>query len=184
MVLPLGGAPILLPGTRFDRQAVAPLVTDIRPGFDLAGALREALKDAGLARARLGLAGSDVMPVYYEERLRQELPGLRLEPADELIEGLRIVKSPFEIRVMEAAARVCDAGLEAAVRASRCASSPASSWRAGPSSARSSSRAAAPASSAASTPGCGAEWLATWGLTGRGHLYYCTSTAGCPRPFS
>ncbi len=119
VVLPLGGAPILLPGTRFDRQAVAPLVTDIRPGFDLAGALREALKDAGLARARLGLAGSDVMPVYYEERLRQELPGLRLEPADELIEGLRIVKSPFEIRVMQAAARVCDAGLEAAVRASR-----------------------------------------------------------------
>ncbi len=118
-VLPVGGPPILLPGTRFDRRAVSPLVRDVRPGFDLAALLRDALREAGLAKARVGLAGSDVMPVYYGERLRRDLPGLRLEPADDLIEGLRIVKSPFEIRVMEEAARIGDAGLEAAWRASR-----------------------------------------------------------------
>ncbi len=119
VVLPLGGRPILLPGTRFDRKAVSPLIRDVRPGFDLAGGLRDALHDAGFARARVGLAGTDVMPVYYAERLRREFPDLRLEPADELIEGLRIVKSPLEIRIMEEAAHVCDAGLEAAYRAGR-----------------------------------------------------------------
>ena len=119
VVLPLGGAPILLPGTRFDRKAVSLVVRDVRPGFDLAAGLRDALRDAGLARARVGLAGTDVMPVYYAERLRRDFPGLRLEPADDLIEGLRIVKSPLEIRLMEEAVHVCDAGLGAAYRASR-----------------------------------------------------------------
>ena len=118
VVLPLGGAPILLPGTRFDRKAVSLVVRDVRPGFDLAAGLRDALRDAGLARARVGLAGTDVMPVYYAEGLRRDFPGLRLEPADDLIEGLRIVKSPLEIRLMEEAVHVCDAGLEAAYRAS------------------------------------------------------------------
>src|SRR4029453_1914286 len=42
VLLPAGGAPILLPGTRFDRAAVSPLVTDVRTGFDLGATLREA----------------------------------------------------------------------------------------------------------------------------------------------
>jgi Xaa-Pro aminopeptidase len=118
VVVPVGGAPVLLPGTRFDRKAVSPLVREVRPGFDLARLLHDALREAGLARGRVALAGSDVMPVYYAERLARELPRLRLEAADDLIEGLRIVKSRFEVRRMEEAARVCDAGLEAAWRAS------------------------------------------------------------------
>ncbi|HZS31834.1 MAG TPA: Xaa-Pro peptidase family protein [Methylomirabilota bacterium] len=119
VVLPVDGLPILLPGTRFDRRAVPPLVRDVRPGFDLARLLREALRDAGLERARLALAGTDVMPVYYGARLARECPHLRLDPADDLIEGLRIVKSPLEIRCLEAAARISDAGIEAAWRASQ-----------------------------------------------------------------
>jgi Xaa-Pro aminopeptidase len=119
VVLPLGGVPILLPGTRFDRKAVSPVVRDVRPSFDLAGTLRDALRDAGLARGRLALAGTDVMPVYYGDRLRREFPRLRLEAADDLVERLRMVKSPLEIRILEEAARVCDRGLEAAFRASR-----------------------------------------------------------------
>lgn len=118
VVLPTGGEPILLPGTRFDRKAVSPVVRDVRPGFDLARLLADALRDAGLAKGRVALAGSDVMPVYYGERLAREFPALRVKPADDLIEGLRMVKSPFEVRVMEEAAHVCDAGLEAAWRAS------------------------------------------------------------------
>ena len=123
VVLPVGGPPILLPGTRFDRQAISPAVRDVRPGFDLARLLCEALRDAGLARGRIGLAGSDVMPVYYGARLARELPDLRVEPADDLVEGLRIVKSPFEVRILEEAAHVCDTGLEAAWRAGRVGAS-------------------------------------------------------------
>jgi Xaa-Pro aminopeptidase len=118
VVLPVGGSPILLPGTRFDARAVSPVVRDVRPGFDLARLLQDALRDAGLVRSRVALAGSDVMPVYYGERLARELPGVRLAAADDLVEGLRVVKSPFEVEVLEAAALVCDAGLEAAWRAS------------------------------------------------------------------
>ncbi len=119
MLLPVGGAPILLPGTRFDRAAVSPLVTDVRTGFDLGATLREAITDAGLAEARIGVAGTDVMPLYYSDALRKAFPRLRLESADDLIEGLRIIKSPFELRLMEEAAAVCDKGLEAAFRASQ-----------------------------------------------------------------
>jgi ectoine hydrolase len=119
VLLPVGGAPILLPGTRFDRAAVSPLVTDVRTGFDLDATLREAITDAGLAEARIGVAGTDVMPLYYSDSLRKAFPRLRLESADDLIEGLRIIKSPFEIQLMEEAAAVCDKGLEAAFRASQ-----------------------------------------------------------------
>jgi Xaa-Pro aminopeptidase len=119
VLLPVGGAPILLPGTRFDRAAVSPLVTDVRIGFDLGATLREAITDAGLAEARIGVAGTDVMPLYYSDALRKAFPRLRLESADDLIEGLRIIKSPFELRLMEEAAAVCDKGLEAAFRASQ-----------------------------------------------------------------
>jgi len=119
VLLPVGGAPILLPGTRFDRMAVSPLVTDVRTSFDLGATLREAITDAGLSAARIGIAGTDVMPMYYSESLRKAFPRARLESADDLIEGLRIVKSPFELRLMEEAAAVCDKGLEAAFRASQ-----------------------------------------------------------------
>src|SRR6266851_6744190 len=116
VLLPVGGALILLPGTRFDRAAVSPLVTDVRTGFDFAATLRGAITDAGLSAARLGVAGTDVMPMYYSDSLRKAFPRLRLESADDLIEGLRIIKSPFELRLMEEAAGVCDKGLEAAFR--------------------------------------------------------------------
>jgi Xaa-Pro aminopeptidase len=119
VLLPVGGAPILLPGTRFDRAAVSPLVTDLRTGFDLGATLREAITDTGLAEARIGVAGTDVMPLYYSDALQKAFPRLRLESADDLIEGLRIIKSPFELRLMEEAAAVCDKGLEAAFRASQ-----------------------------------------------------------------
>ena len=119
LLLPASGAPILLPGTRFDRAAVSPVIKDARTSFDLGATLRDAIADAGLGAARLGVAGTDVMPLYYAEMLRTTFPRLRLESADDLIEGLRIVKTPFELRLMEEAAEVCDRGLEAAFRASR-----------------------------------------------------------------
>lgn len=119
VVLPLAGKPILLPGTRFDRRAVSPLVTDVRIGFDLASRLRETIEDAGLERARLAVAGTDVMPFYYSERIRKDFPNIRLEPADDLIEGLRIVKSRFELKIMAEAADICEKGFQAAFRASR-----------------------------------------------------------------
>ena len=119
VLVPTGGAPILLPGTRFDRAAVSPVIKDVRTSFDLGATLREAISDAGLASARVGVAGTDVMPWYYSEMLRQAFPRLTLASADDLIEGLRIIKSPFELRLMEEAAEVCDAGLAAAFRASQ-----------------------------------------------------------------
>jgi Xaa-Pro aminopeptidase len=119
VLLPVGGAPILLPGTRFDRMAVSPLVTDVRTSFDLGATLREAITDAGLSAARIGIAGTDVLPMYYSDSLRKAFPRVRLESAGDLIEGLRIIKSPFERQVMEEAAAVCDKGLEAAFRASQ-----------------------------------------------------------------
>jgi Xaa-Pro aminopeptidase len=117
VVLPLAGEPILLPGTAFDRQAVPRLIRDIRPGFDLEAALRGALADAGLARGRVGVAGTDIMPLYYVIALRKAFPRLRLVPADDLMEGLRLVKTPFEIGIMQEAAAICDRGLAAAAAA-------------------------------------------------------------------
>jgi Xaa-Pro aminopeptidase len=119
VVLPFAGDLILVPGTRYDRAAVSSIVHDVRTGFDLDALLQDAIRDAGLTRARVGVAGTDVLPLYYVDRIRRAFPRLRLAEADDLMEGLRIVKSPLEIEIMEEAAAICDKGLEAAFRAGR-----------------------------------------------------------------
>jgi Xaa-Pro aminopeptidase len=94
-------------------------IDDVRVELDLWAGLARALRDRGLGEGKVGLIGRESLLHVTIERLQAELPGVRFEWADELIEGLRRIKSPAEVELMRRSTQVgCDmvsAFMEAAV---------------------------------------------------------------------
>ncbi len=115
-ILPVTGDPVLCVDLRgYRKELVA--VEDVRQAGDLVGLAAEVLREKGLAGARLGLAGWDILPLAFYRDLTGLLPELRLEPADDLLNRLRRVKSEAEIGLLRRAARVAGAGLQGALKA-------------------------------------------------------------------
>jgi Xaa-Pro aminopeptidase len=81
-------------------------VDDVRVSLDLWAGLAEALADRGLAAGHVGLIGRESLLSVAVERIREALPDLRLSWADDLIEGMRRIKSEHEIRLMRESTRV------------------------------------------------------------------------------
>jgi Xaa-Pro dipeptidase len=96
----------------------APVIDDIRLGLDVEQLLVDAIRDLGLERARLGLAGSEVLPWTVAHRLQREFPHLVLKPADLLMSQVRLTLSPAECDLVRqsvaAGSRMLNAGLAAA----------------------------------------------------------------------
>ena len=67
---------------------------------DLYARAAQALVELGLGKARIGIAGTTVMPHSGWEVLRAALPGATLLAADNLLGRLRMRKSPAEVAMM------------------------------------------------------------------------------------
>jgi Xaa-Pro aminopeptidase len=66
----------------------------------------EALREAGLANAKVGLVGEDVMPVSFHRAITTALPGIAFTPADAILTAMRRIKSPAEIALLRHASLV------------------------------------------------------------------------------
>jgi Xaa-Pro aminopeptidase len=97
---------LIVDGADYRRDLVG--IEDVRFALDFPGAVAGALEERGLARGRIGVCGSNVMSARVFQLLREELPGCELLDADDLIEALRVIKSPFELERIRAAAAVGD----------------------------------------------------------------------------
>ena len=73
---------------------------------DVYGATVRALREAGLAAGRVGLAGASCLPLAAWHRITDELPSLETTPADELLFRLRMHKSPVELELMRHASAI------------------------------------------------------------------------------
>lgn len=73
-------------------------------------ALSDMLESMGLSHARVGVDLSRV-PVTLMDALKGELPDVVWEPADSLYRGLRILKTPEEVALIEKAAAQLDRGI-------------------------------------------------------------------------
>ena len=102
-------------------------VGDIRPG-GMTGDVIETLKSFGLAHERVGVIGfsnsrPQVVPdsVLYQphSRILAEVPEVVFSDASGLLDELRMIKSPEEIRMLEKASALSDAMYEALVRSFR-----------------------------------------------------------------
>jgi Xaa-Pro dipeptidase len=80
------------------------------PPRAFAGALSDMLESTGLSKAKVGIDFSRV-PVTLMDALRRGLPNVGWVPVDSLYRGLRIVKTPGEVALIEKAAAQLDRGI-------------------------------------------------------------------------
>ncbi len=105
VVLPADGEPTLVvdqPDWRRDLVTVE----DVRFSLDLPRAVAEAMRDRGMGD-RVGLVGGTALLAAPYRRLVEALPqGIELVPADDLVERLRVDKSPLELDLLRRSAAV------------------------------------------------------------------------------
>lgn len=69
--------------------------------------LVEALAELGVRR--IGIGHLELLPLGFDQAIRQGLPGVEIVSATKLFDEARMVKSPWELERMRTAARVSDA---------------------------------------------------------------------------
>ncbi len=92
-------------------------VAGLKAGMDLGAELAAAVRELGLATAKLGVAGSESMPVTLWLALTKALGKAVLEPADELLREQRAIKSLPEVELLGEAAGVGRQAVQAGVEA-------------------------------------------------------------------
>jgi Xaa-Pro aminopeptidase len=110
IVLPVEGEPTLVVDlTGWEPDAVA--IDDVRFTLDVPRGVADVLAERGLAGAPLGLVGRQTLLASARDAIDERLGHrLALTPADEILERLRLVKSPAELALMRNAAAVgCEA---------------------------------------------------------------------------
>lgn len=98
---------LIVDGADYRRDLIG--IEDVRFALDFPAAVAQALRERGLDRRRLGVAGLNVMSARVHRLLCERLPGCELRDADDLIEALRVIKSPFELERIRDAAQVGEA---------------------------------------------------------------------------
>jgi Xaa-Pro aminopeptidase len=92
-------------------------IDDVRVALDLWAGFADALEDRGLGKGRVGLIGRESILHVAIDRIGERLPELTFAWADDLIEGMRRIKSEAEIRLMRESTRVGAEMVEAFVEA-------------------------------------------------------------------
>jgi Xaa-Pro dipeptidase len=106
--------PILISPMGYQKDKVVG-IEYAKTGFDYVGDVVAALKERKLDEKKIGVAGMDVLPVEYYGRLKQSLPKATLEPANDILESQRVIKSPMEQKILREAARIACEGLLAGI---------------------------------------------------------------------
>lgn len=104
LISPLGYAPNLTTGV--DRAK-----TSVNFGEDLV----QAINESHVAKIRIALAGSDIIPVVYLDELRRNFPEMTVVFADSFLARRRMIKSESEVKILRFAAHVADKAVDAAV---------------------------------------------------------------------
>jgi Xaa-Pro aminopeptidase len=92
-------------------------VDEVLDRRDVYALVADTLAERGLQSGRIGVARAQLLPLPLYLALRERFPKLQLVPADDLVESLRIVKSPAEIALMRHAQDVSVAVMSAMLAA-------------------------------------------------------------------
>ncbi|MDE0241978.1 MAG: Xaa-Pro peptidase family protein [bacterium] len=112
VILPADGEPVLVADDRPERDSDL-AIGDVTVTGDVTGSVIAAMKKAGLAGGRIGIAGSDTLPWSLHNALAAALPEITWIPADDILGRLRMVKSPGEIAMLRRASQVGGRATEA-----------------------------------------------------------------------
>ncbi len=112
VVLPADGEPVLVADDRPERDSDL-AIGEISVTGDVTGSVIAAMQKAGLAKGRVGVAGSDTLPWSLHNALAEALPEVAWVPADDILGRLRMVKSPGEVAMLRRASQVGSRATEA-----------------------------------------------------------------------
>jgi Xaa-Pro aminopeptidase len=106
LVLPASGEPVLVVDfPELDDKRV--FVDEIRPAMHVPQGVADVLRERGLSGECLGLVGKDTMLLSHAHAMECRLGSeLNFEPADHILEGLRVIKSPAELGLMRRASAI------------------------------------------------------------------------------
>jgi Xaa-Pro aminopeptidase len=90
-----------------------------KTGTNFALELAAAIREKGLGKKKIGMAGRDLIPFEIGQALEKALAKAVFEPADDILRDLREIKSPREIDLLAHAASVGEAALAAGMDAAR-----------------------------------------------------------------
>ena len=124
VLLPLRQDPLMWVKFAFDvpRAKSTSWIADVRPSFDedtnaLVSDCAKAVRQLRLDRGRLGIVASDLaideMSISLDNAIRSELPNADLQPASDLLNAVRLIKSPAEIRSIRSATQVAESVVDA-----------------------------------------------------------------------
>jgi Xaa-Pro dipeptidase len=119
VLLPLEKEPVLWIKFPFDlpRAKSMSWFPDIRASVSeeqgrMVAQCAETVRSLDLHRSRIGVVAADLavdeMSVSLSEALRQNLPNAQFEPASDLVNGLRLIKSENEIALLRTAAQLAE----------------------------------------------------------------------------
>jgi Xaa-Pro aminopeptidase len=117
LLLPAAAAPVLIADTAVKQEEVP--VVDVVVGDDVLKSLVAAIRERGLARGRIGIAGTDVLPHSAFRALERELPEVGWEEADDILIEQRMVKSPAEIAILRRASEIGSRAIEEMMEAAQ-----------------------------------------------------------------
>lgn len=117
IVLPVEGKPILVTDMPVKPEEVQ--VADVRTGDDVIAEVVRALGDAGLPKAKVGVAGADALPWSVQRQVEKGVPEASFEPADHVLDRLRMIKSPAEIALLRKASALGSRAIEAMLDAAK-----------------------------------------------------------------
>jgi Xaa-Pro aminopeptidase len=102
LIIPVTGPTTLIVDVPWWRRDL--VVADaVRPGNDVTGLVADAMGSLGLASGRVGVVGTSSMTAAAYLGLVGEVPSVDLVRVDDLVERLRIHKSPSEVIALRAA---------------------------------------------------------------------------------
>lgn len=118
LVLPVDGAPILIRDVPDDGRIRMPEDQQVYTDLVLEDTVA-ALKKAGLSNGNIGLVGGDVLPVAIFNGIAAEFPGATWPDAQDVLAGLRAIKSAGEIELLRKSAQIGSRTIEAMMEAAR-----------------------------------------------------------------
>lgn len=116
LLLPTAGAPTLIADIE-PAASVSMRDGRIEVVEDVIGAVAQAVEEAGLNGARIGLVGADVLPFSSYAKLSTLVPTAEFGDAQALLDRIRAIKSPAEIENLERASQIGSRSLDAMMEA-------------------------------------------------------------------
>jgi Xaa-Pro aminopeptidase len=105
VIIPVDDEPVLLVDIPYYREDLI-AVDDVRNDAHLLRLAVEVLKEKGLAKAKIGLVGTDMFPLQFLKYFEAELPNLEFVEADDILVDMRIYKSESEKKLIRKAAEI------------------------------------------------------------------------------